>query len=203
MKSSAYFLTLALCLFIFSQCNNANPPEASAANEKTEVAPPQYDGFASEVEWGRHIVTVSGCHDCHTPKKFNPQGWTLDSSRMLSGHPSDGPKIDINRKEMAGKGLAVTSDLTEWVGPWGTSYAANLTPDPSGIGSWKEEQFFLALREGKFKGLPNSRPILPPMPWDMFRHMTDGEIKAIFAYLKSIPPIANVVPPPLPPGASK
>jgi hypothetical protein len=122
---------------------------------------------------------------------------------MLSGHPADGPKIDVDRKELANKKLAVTADLTEWVGPWGTSYAANLTPDPTGIGSWKEEQFFLALREGKFKGLPNSRPILPPMPWDMFKHMTDGEIKAIFAYLKSIPPVSNIVPPPLPPGASK
>lgn len=109
------------------------------------------------------------------------------------------PRIQINRKEIESKGLALTMDLTEWVGPWGVSFTANLTPDATGIGNWTEEQFMLALRQGKFKGLPGARQLLPPMPWEMYRHMSDDEIKAIFAYLKSIKPISNNVPAPVPP----
>ena len=67
----------------------------------------------------------------------------------------------------------------------GISYTANLTSDATGIGNWKEQQFMYAIREGKFKGLAGSRTLLPPMPWEMYRHMTDGELKAIFAYLKT------------------
>jgi hypothetical protein len=100
---------------------------------------------------------------------------------------------------MEGKGLAVTNDLTAWVGPWGISYAANLTPDETGIGNWSEQQFIKAIREGKLKGMDGTRPLLPPMPWQEFGQMKDEELKAIFAYLKTIKPVNNVVPPAAPP----
>ena len=90
-------------------------------------------------------------------------------------------------------------ELTSWVGPWGVSYTANLTSVSTGIGSWKESQFIYAIRNGKFKGLPDGRPLLPPMPWTMYRNMTDDELKAVFTYLKSTRPVRNVVPPPKPP----
>jgi hypothetical protein len=80
---------------------------------------------------------------------------------------------------------------------------ANLTPDATGIGNWKEEQFIYALRNGKMKGLAGSRPMLPPMPWQMYRNMTDDELKAIFAYLKTTKPIRNIVPQPTPPVSAK
>jgi hypothetical protein len=96
-------------------------------------------------------------------------GPVLDSSLLLSGHPAQLPAPDVNRKEMESKGLAVTGDLTAWVGPWGVSFAANLTPDATGTGNWKEEQFMYAIREGKYKGLAGSRSLLPPMPWDMYQ----------------------------------
>jgi hypothetical protein len=38
------------------------------------------------------------------------------------------------------------------------------------------------------------------MPWEMYKHMTDAEIKAVFAYLKSLKPVNNLVPAPIPPG---
>lgn len=98
--------------------------------------------------------------------------------------------------------MAITQTLTAWVGPWGVTFSANLTPDPTGIGGWTEQQFIYALREGKFKGLPNSRPILPPMPWQSIGRMTDDELKAIFSYLKSIKPINNAVPNAMPPVGS-
>lgn len=84
--------------------------------------------------------------------------------------------------------------MTAWVGPWGISYASNLTSDQTGIGSWQESNFITAIREGKFKGIPTSRPLMPPMPWMAYKNLTDDELKAIFAFLKSTKPINNAVP---------
>ena len=89
--------------------------------------------------------------------------------------------------------------MTAAAGPWGVSFAANLTPDQSGIGTWTEEQFKKALTQGKFKGLDGARILLPPMPWFNFTELKDEDTKAIFAYLKSLPPVKNVVPAHVPP----
>ena len=89
--------------------------------------------------------------------------------------------------------------MTAWSGPWGVSYTANLTPDQeTGIGAWSEENFIQALRTGKHLG--GGRDILPPMPWPAYQNLSDEDLKSIFAYLKSIPPIRNQVPDPVPPG---
>jgi len=174
-------------------------PEAMALTDKSVDSSTMYGGYASAAKWGEHLVTISGCHDCHTPKKFGPKGMEFDMSKALSGHPAELPVPDVNRKETEKKGLATSNDFTVWVGPWGVSFAANLTPDPTGTGAWKEEQFLYAIRNGVFKGLQGSRPLLPPMPWQNFANMTDDELKAIFAYLRTVPPISNVVPAALPP----
>ena len=173
-----------------------------ACKENTSTAKENFGGFESQVKWGEHLVTIGACHDCHTPKKMTDMGPVEDMSLALAGHMEGSPIPDVNRKEMQDKGLVVTSDLTTWIGPWGISFTANLTSDSTGIGTWKEEQLFLALREGKFKGLALGRTLLPPMPWHMYKHMTDDEIKAIFTYLKSTKPIKNVVPPPVPPATN-
>src|SRR5215217_524961 len=125
---------------------------------------------------------------------MTPHGPEIDSSLSLSGHPAQMPPPDVNRKEMENKGLAVTQTLTAWVGPWGISYSANLTSDSTGIGDWTEERFIYCLKEGKWEGLAGSRQLLPPMPWQDFKFMSDDELKAIFAYLKSTKPIRNDVP---------
>ena len=105
------------------------------------------------------------------------------------------PPPEVDRKAMESKGLVVTNDLTSWVGPWGISYAANITSDSTGIGNWSEAQFIVCLREGKWKGIAGNRDLLPPMPsQSSFKFMTDDELKAIFAYLKSTKPINNVEP---------
>ena len=88
--------------------------------------------------------------------------------------------------------------LTAWAGPWGVSFAYNLTPDrQTGIGDWPEEMFIKTLRTGKFMG--SSRDILPPMPWQNLAQMTDDDLKAMFAYLKSLPPVRNKIHDPIPP----
>lgn len=198
MRKNLFVLSLLCisCLLLISQCAETQSENLPAGSDSSKTS---FGGYESQVKWGEHLTLIQGCHDCHTPKKMTAFGPVLDSSSFLSGHPSQLPAPDVNRKDMESKGLTVTQDLTAWVGPWGISYTANLTSDSTGIGNWKEEQFIYALREGKIKGLPNSRSILPPMPWEMMKNMTDDEMKAIFAFLKSTKPIRNVVPPPVPP----
>jgi hypothetical protein len=145
------------------------------------------------VERGKYLVTIMGCHDCHTPKKMGAQGPEPDFSRALAGHPEE-PKLPPPPALPAGPWIATTSwDLTAWSGPWGISYAVNLTPDENtGLGIWTEEMFVRALRTGRHMG--TSRPILPPMPWQLYSTTTDDDMKAVYAYLRSIPPIKNRVP---------
>jgi len=59
--------------------------------------------------------------------------------------------------------------------------------------------FTKAIRTGKHQGAPSGRDILPPMPWNWYRNWTDDDIKAVFAFLQSLPPIKNAIPDPLPP----
>jgi mono/diheme cytochrome c family protein len=197
MKRNYFFYGLLSCisLVFLMQCNTKSgemkKDQATAKNE--------FGGFGSQIAWGEHIVKVSGCNDCHTPKKMTLQGPDDDTTLLLSGHPEKMPPPDVDRKAMEKKGLTVTSTLTAWVGPWGISYAANLTSDATGIGNWQESNFITAIRDGKYKGIAGSRNLLPPMPWQWYRYMSDDELKAVFAYLKSTKPVRNVVPAAEPP----
>ena len=74
-------------------------------------------------------------------------------------------------------------------GPWGKVASANLTPDPSGIPYYDEILFLQAIRTGYVK----ARPLNQIMPWNNFGGMTDEDLKAIFAYLKTVKPIHHVV----------
>ena len=191
------FTFFAAITIIVSSCQQSKSPEQDESL-KAELKP-DFGGYVSQEKWGEHLVTIAGCNDCHTPKKMTLHGPDLDSSLLLSGHPAQMPPPDVNRKEMETKGLAVTSTLTAWVGPWGISYAGNLTSDATGIGNWTESSFITALRQGKYKGIESGRSLLPPMPWAMYKNMSDDELKAIFAFLKSTKPIKNVVPQAQPP----
>jgi mono/diheme cytochrome c family protein len=74
-------------------------------------------------------------------------------------------------------------------GPWGRVASANLTPDPSGIPYYDETLFLQAIRTGYVK----ARPLNQIMPWPHYGGMTDDDLKAIFAYLKTVKPIHHVV----------
>jgi cytochrome c553 len=150
---------------------------------------------AARVERGKYLVTIGGCNDCHTPLKMGANGPEPDMTRFLSGHPEQMGALPPNKPQ--GPWLwAGAATNTAFSGPWGISYAANLTPDPNtGLGIWTEDMFIKAIREGKHMG--TSRPILPPMPWPAFRNYNDDDLKAIFAYLKTIPAIHNQVPDPV------
>jgi cytochrome c553 len=158
---------------------------------------PQQAAAPSPVARGKYLVTAMVCNDCHTPWKLGEKGPEPDMTRMLSGHPQ-GMTLPPAPAVQPPWGLTASLTMTAWSGPWGISYTANLTPDPeTGIGAWSEENFVQAIRTGKHLGA--GRDILPPMPWPMYRNLSDGDLKAMFAYLKSIPPIRNQVPDPAPP----
>ncbi|HUQ65530.1 MAG TPA: c-type cytochrome [Flavitalea sp.] len=177
----------ATCL---TGCSENNPAK-STPSSTAEVQKPNFGGYETQIEWGQHLVTIGGCNDCHTPKKMTPMGPVDDSTLALSGHPEKLPAPDVDRKQMESKGLVVTSDFTAWIGPWGISYSANLTPDETGTGNWTEDQFLYAIKNSISKGLVGSRPLMPPMSMMPVKHMTDEELKAIFAYLRTIKPIKN------------
>jgi mono/diheme cytochrome c family protein len=170
---------------------------ACTKTDVTDCADPKAT-MEDPVEHGKYLVTISGCNDCHTPKIMTDQGPVPDMTRMLSGHPATEPLAPYD-KSVIGPWVMLSSGLTAAVGPWGTSFSANLTPSESGIGSWTEEQFLKAITEGKHMGMDNTRPIMPPMPWQEVKKMKTEDLKAVFAYLKSIPPVDNVVPAYMPP----
>jgi hypothetical protein len=151
-----------------------------------------------KIERGRYLTRIMSCNDCHTPWKLGPRGPEPDMTREFSGHPESlrmpaPPALGDGPWQWAGAGTN-----TAFAGPWGTSFAANLTPDrETGTGAWTEKTFVETLRTGRHLG--KGRPLLPPMPWPWVGQATDEDLSAIFAYLRSLTPIRNKVPAPVEP----
>jgi mono/diheme cytochrome c family protein len=134
-----------------------------------EVKPIYLSKLKTAIDSGYYLVTMAGCNDCHTPKKWLEIN---DTSRRLSG------------------GIEYPLPTGGFV------HSANLTPDESGLGNWTEATFI-----NKFKSYRDSGAINKPapntlnslMPWSSYRYMTDNDLHAIYAYLKSIKPVYNPV----------
>lgn len=171
----------------------------------------QQQSQSDPVRRGEYLVQVLDCDTCHSPKLMDaathmpvlgPGGILLpDTTSLLSGHPAGASYPTWSPSDMQEATAAKTNGfLTAWAGPWGVSFAINLTPDKeTGLGEWTEEAFIQAIRTGKHQGQPNGRDILPPMPWYAYKHLPDSDLKAIWAYLKTLPPIQNEVPLTVPP----
>lgn len=157
-------------------------------------------GDAGLIKRGAQLAAFGGCADCHTPFKMGANGPEKDIARGLSGHPAElvlppPPKVD------GAWNWAGSASMTAFVGPSGTTYASNLTPDrDTGIGAWREEDFIRAMRTGKHLGA--GRPILPPMPWQAVGSLPDKDLRALFAYLKAQPAVNNKVPDHVPPATT-
>jgi Cytochrome c len=74
-------------------------------------------------------------------------------------------------------------------GGWGNAASANITPDPSGIAYYDESLFVQVIRTGYVK----ARKLNALMPVDQYKGMTDGDLKAIFAYLRTVKPVRHRV----------
>lgn len=189
--------TIKLMLFSLVVLASCNQPK----EKKEEVVSEEKVEAINLEERGEYLVSIIGCSDCHTPKKMTEQGPVPDMERYMMGFDSSGSLPPVPEGVPLGPWALFAGDLTAAVGPWGTSYAGNLTPHETGIGSWSLNQFRKAIKEGKYKGLDDSRPIMPPMPVEAYRSMKDDDVEAIFAYLKSLKPIENVVPAYMPPSS--
>ncbi|MBX2939798.1 MAG: c-type cytochrome [Ferruginibacter sp.] len=177
---------------VFTACNDAVETKASEVQHvvvsETEV-----------IKKGEHLVTIMGCNDCHSPKRMGANGPEIIPELMLSGFPADRPLVKFDSKLLTEGFAMFYPDLTAAAGPWGVSFASNLTPDDTGLGNWTEAQFKKALTEGKSKGLDGSRMLLPPMPWTNFTKLSNDEVHAVYTYLRSIQPVKNLVPNPITP----
>lgn len=167
-------------------CASEEPAPSTVAEAAPAAVP-------DPVAHGEYLVKAIGCNDCHTPWKMGEMGPEPDMSRMLSGHPQD---LVVTMPALSeGWMAAISSTFTAFGGPFGISYSANLTPDPTGLGAVTEEMFTQAIRNGKHYG--TGRPLLPPMPWMWYRILSDEDLHAMWTYLQTIPAIQNTVPQPM------
>lgn len=170
--------------------------EANKSHEKEQVKvmQPAIENQTDLVKRGEYLVTISGCNDCHSPKKMDVNGMPVpDPERLLSGHPQ-GLEMAPYDKNTSKNWVLMNMNMSAAIGPWGISYAANITSDSTGIGLWTEQQFIKSIREGKYKGMEGSRPLMPPMPWPNYAAMSDEDLSAVFAFLQTSKPVKNVVP---------
>jgi hypothetical protein len=186
MKKQILFIGAAIAVISIAlyACNANSKKENKTSLAKEEI-----------VKRGEYLVSISGCDDCHTPKKMGPMGPELDMERRLSGYRQELPFPKVDTSIIKQGWALVNPELTGWAGPWGASFAANITSDETGIGNWSYEQFKKAITQGKWKGLDNSRTLLPPMPWQALSNMHEEDVQAIFAFLKSTKPVKNIEPP--------
>jgi len=186
-KTILSLMTIAVVIpVVFAACQD------SVASEEKSIAMTKKE----MVKRGAYLVNTIGCDDCHSPKRMGPNGPEIIPELRLSGYPASRPITKTNIDVLKKGWMLLSDDLTTAVGSWGQSFAANLTSDPTGTGNWKEEQFIKAIREGKYKGLDNTRPLLLPMPWFVYKNLTDDDLKSIFAFLHTTKPVKNVVPAP-------
>jgi hypothetical protein len=191
MKKLFIIIVLPLIAIFLLQCTGyQQPAEETQVNVVAKVDP---------VVEGEYLITVMGCHDCHSPKQMTDLGPTIIPELAWSGYPAERELPDLNTDALQkGWGL-YNHDLTAFVGPWGVSFAANLTSDVTGIGTWSEEQFKISLVEGWYKGVRNSRKLLPPMPYQNLADLRDEDVHVLYEYLQSTKPVSNVPPQPIPP----
>ena len=119
----------------------------------------------SLLERGTYLMRgIVACGNCHTPM---------------------GPNGPIGDKELSGGMLIHEPGVFDVHGP-------NITSDrETGIGAWTNEQIVTAIREGK---RPDGSVIGPPMPFEQYRHMSDRDVQAIVAYLRSVPAVRSTTP---------
>jgi hypothetical protein len=150
----------------------------------------------AQLRRGAQLVTLGSCNECHTPTKLDPDLKipTHDMTRMLSGHPEGA--ADPQSPLVRGDQMVIGSTATSFKLSIGIAYSANLTPDrETGIGDWDDAMFIRAARTGRHPDA-HARAILPPMPWAALGAQSDDDLRAMLAYLKSIPAVRNQVPPP-------
>jgi mono/diheme cytochrome c family protein len=122
---------------------------------------------ADKVKYGEYLVTIGHCTDCHTPV-------TKEKMPMMDKYLSGGQHFKLSNFEVT---------------------VANITPDSTGLGSWTEAMFLAKFRTNSTPEMLASKPGKQNtlMPWSFYGTMKDNDLKAIYAYLRTVPPIKNKV----------
>jgi mono/diheme cytochrome c family protein len=98
-------------------------------------------------------------------------------------HTPKGSNGPVPSKKFAGGDVIKHADFT--------AVTPNITPDPeTGIGRWTDHQIFVAIREGR---RPDGSLLGPAMPSRSYRNLADEDVKAMIAYLRSVPPVYNLI----------
>jgi hypothetical protein len=189
---SLFFITILLSCGTTAEFEPRSPVKAGDQEEVYR----QYN-----VERGKRLVELGGCSQCHTPKVKTTLGYKPDKDRYLSGYPEDEPLPNLPYPEIiageAGKAF-YTTDATIWVGRWGVSFAPNLTPDPeTGLGDLTEDQF-IEIFQGN-KHFAEGQQVTTPMPVNVYSQLSFFELRSIYVYLQTIPPVKNQAPARIPP----
>jgi uncharacterized protein YjiS (DUF1127 family)/mono/diheme cytochrome c family protein len=125
----------------------------------------------AQIKRGKYLATLGGCNDCHTPGYFFGKP---DMGRFLGG-----------------------SEVGFEIPGLGVFHGPNLTPDQdTGLGKWSTEEIVTAITKGQ---RPDGRMLAPIMPWHAFASLIREDVRAIAAFLQSLPPIRNKVPGPFGP----
>jgi len=124
------------------------------------VSPVSAPNASDQIQWGKYLVTLGGCQDCHTPH---------EKGQAIAG------------MEFAGSGVMKS--------PWGEAAPANLTQDPSGISYYDESLFIQVVRTGYV----GARPLSSIMPFNLGKNIADDDLKAVFAYLRTVPQVKHRV----------
>jgi mono/diheme cytochrome c family protein len=139
-------------------------PLAAAVFAVAVALAPLAKADETPLERGKYLMnSIVACGNCHTPK--GPSGRAIADKELSGGTEFDSPVFH--------------------------AVAPNITPDKeTGIGNWTDEQIVNAVRNGK---RPDGTTIGPPMPIPFYRGMSDTDVHAIVAYLRSVKPISHKV----------
>ncbi|MGV3594110.1 MAG: c-type cytochrome [Sediminibacterium sp.] len=205
MKSKTLQITVVVLLVmaIIAACSDAGSNDKET--KKDDISTIRKKEKDELIARGKYLVTVSGCNDCHSPKIMTPMGPIPDTTRLMSGYPSEKGIPTLSEALAKDQSwVKMSHDVTAFAGPWRMTFGANLTPDEAtGIGNWTEEVFVKTIRTGKHLGQEGGRPVMPPIPWYMIAKMTDEDLSSVYQYLMSLPAISNRVPAAIPPNEIK
>jgi hypothetical protein len=205
MKSKTLQITVVVLSVMATVAACSEAGSADKETKKEDISTIRKKEKDELIARGKYLVTVSGCNDCHSPKIMTPMGPIPDTTRLMSGYPSEKGIPTLSEALAKDQNwVKMSPDVTAFAGPWGMTFGANLTPDEAtGIGNWTEEVFVKTIRTGKHLGQEGGRPVMPPMPWYVIAKMTDEDLSSMYQYLMSLPAISNRVPAPIPPNEIK
>jgi cytochrome c553 len=193
MKALAIVLALCVAGLLAFIIVGRTGPAAAAAPAPAAAA-------GSAIARGKYLVTVIACNDCHSP---HDQTGKVIAGKELSGHPENAPLPEWD-PSLFKRNVVATFDptMTAFAGPFGVSVAPNITPDLETGLVVSAEGLIQSWRTGNHWKF--NRPVLPPMPMESFKTLSDEDIRAIYAYLMSVPAVKNKAPDSVvgpPPGA--